>query len=165
MKLISSKSRSLSSSPTVQYPDEKRKLKQTNSMLELQKSMSSRRLWELELEEIKGFMDLGFIFKREHLNPRIMRVVPGLQRVGFYKRNPEEEEEEQGLDFEDISKEEEENERGIIGPYLSEAWVIKRPDSPLLKLRMARVSASAADMKKHLRFWAKTVASTVQQEC
>ncbi|KAE8719079.1 putative Peroxidase 21 precursor [Hibiscus syriacus] len=57
----------------------------------------------------------------------------------------------------------EEKKRVVIRPYFSEAWLIKRPDSPLLNQRVPRVSA-VADMKKHLKFWARTVASVVQQE-
>ncbi|KAE8717000.1 putative Peroxidase 21 precursor [Hibiscus syriacus] len=85
-------------------------------------------------------MDLGFTFTKEHLNPTMIRVVPGLLRLGF----------------------EQEKKRVVVRPYLSEAWLIKRPDSPLLNLR-PRVYA-AADMKKHLMFWARIVASVVRQE-
>lgn len=124
--------------------------------------MSCRTLGELELEEVKGFMDLGFIFKEEHLSPRMMSVIPGLQRLGLYKNK-----QTTNLIGSEVAEDdkirEEEEERGIIRPYLSEAWLIKRPDSPLLNLRLPRVSA-AADMKKHLRFWARTVASVIQQE-
>lgn len=54
-------------------------------MSKLYKSMSCKTLGELELEEVKGFMDLGFIFKKENLSPRMMSLVPGLQRLGEYK--------------------------------------------------------------------------------
>ncbi|RVW39802.1 hypothetical protein CK203_074598 [Vitis vinifera] len=46
-------------------------------------------LEELELEEVKGFMDLGFKFKREHLSPRMITVIPGLQRLGGYNNEQE----------------------------------------------------------------------------
>ncbi|KAL5740750.1 hypothetical protein ACOSP7_029632 [Xanthoceras sorbifolium] len=168
LNLITGRARSHSSSPSTQKRRQ-RSLRHSESMLTLQKSMSFRSLCELELEEVQGFMDLGFIFKKEHLDQRMMSVVPGLQRVGLYKNKKKPE-----LDFEasrhhEISKddetdhEQEEYEKGIMRPYLSEAWLIKRPGSPLLKLRMPRVSASA-DMKKHLRFWAKTVASEINLE-
>lgn len=117
--------------------------------------MSCRSLKELELEEVKGFVDLGFVFKKEHMSPRMMSLLPGLQRLSLFRNKRQKEEE---------GKEEEETERGIIRPYLSEAWLIKRPDSPLLNLKIPRVCA-AADMKKHLKFWARTVASVLQQEC
>ncbi|XVF55444.1 hypothetical protein PTKIN_Ptkin06aG0036400 [Pterospermum kingtungense] len=130
--------------------------------------MSCRSLKDLELEEVKGFMDLGFIFKKEHLNPRMISVVPGLLRLGFFRTTKQKTEPNIALadddDDDDVEQEEEEVVRGVRRPYLSEAWLIKRPDSPLLNLKVPRISA-AADMKKHLKFWARTVASVVQQEC
>ncbi|PPD82789.1 hypothetical protein GOBAR_DD20290 [Gossypium barbadense] len=106
----------------------------------LKKSTSCKSLEDLELEEVKGFMDLGFKFKKEHLDSRMIDVVPGLLRLGFLKTQPN------------------------LPADEHEAWLIKRPDSPLLNLKVPRVSA-AADMKKHLKCWARTVASVVQQEC
>jgi hypothetical protein len=47
----------------------------------LQKSMSCRPVGELEFDEVKGFMDLGFQFKKEYISPRMISVVPGLQRL------------------------------------------------------------------------------------
>ncbi|XP_039068359.1 uncharacterized protein LOC120214550 [Hibiscus syriacus] len=126
---------SSSSSPPTQKRD-----KSINNRCKPRKSTSFRSLKDLELEEVKGFMDLGFTFTKEHLNPTMIRVVPGLLRLGF----------------------EQEKKRVVVRPYLSEAWLIKRPDSPLLNLR-PRVYA-AADMKKHLMFWARIVASVVRQE-
>lgn len=107
--------------------------------------MSCKRLVDLELEEVKGFMDLGFLFRKENLTKRIINLVPGLQRISYGEDDDEEERKE------------------IIRPYLSEAWIIRRPDSPLLNLRTPRAS-TAADMKKHLKFWALAVASAIQQE-
>ena len=46
----------------------------------LRKSMSCKTLGELELEEVKGSVDLGFVFKKENICSRMMSVVPGLQR-------------------------------------------------------------------------------------
>ncbi|KAL4353196.1 hypothetical protein GQ457_06G008340 [Hibiscus cannabinus] len=143
---------SSSSSPPTPELDER-----MNNPCKLRKSTSCRSLKDLELEEVKGFMDLGFIFTKEHLNPTMIRVVPGLLRLGFPKRIRSTEVQK------DDGAEQEEKKRVVIRPYLSEAWLIKRPDSPLLNLRVPRVSA-AADMKKHLKFWARTVASVVQQE-
>ncbi|KAJ7976983.1 Rna exonuclease 3 [Quillaja saponaria] len=141
-------------------------LRRSASLHILPKSMSCRTLGELELEEVKGFMDLGFIFKKEHLSPRMMSVLPGLQRLGVHKN-------EQNTKLMDAKKtvqddnddgdEIEEGSRSVIRPYLSEAWLIRKPDSPLLNLRMPKVS-TAADMKKYIRSWARTVASVIQQE-
>ncbi|XP_027351913.1 uncharacterized protein LOC113862855 isoform X2 [Abrus precatorius] len=123
MNHFGNKIRSHSSSPSTQ--NHRRKFrKPATCAWKLQKSMSCKTLGELELDEVKGFMDLGFIFNRENLNPRMMSVVPGLQRL---------------------------------------AWLIRRPDSPLLNLKFPK-HCSSANMKKHLRFWAKIVASEIHQE-
>ncbi|XVE96736.1 hypothetical protein REPUB_Repub02eG0248300 [Reevesia pubescens] len=170
VSLRSNRSRSHSSSPSTQKRQRNHRHSTSCSLGgKLQKSMNCRSLKDLELEEVKGFMDLGFIFEKEHLNPRMISVVPGLLRLGFFKTKQKKTElmnlaaDELPKD-DDIEAEQEEEIRGVIRPYLSEAWLIKRPDSPLLNLRVPRVYA-AADMKKHLKFWARTVASEVHQEC
>ena len=112
--------------------------------------MSCKSLGELELEEVKGFMDLGFEFTREDLSPQMVKLVPGLQR--FKTRM-----DRQNLEDDD----DDDKKRDIARPYLSEAWTINRPNSPLLNLRMPRVS-STTDMKNHLRSWARTVAIEIQ---
>ncbi|XP_054803886.1 uncharacterized protein LOC129307051 [Prosopis cineraria] len=131
----------------------------------LQKSMSYRTQGELELEEVKGFIDLGFIFKKENVSARMMNVVPGLQRLSMHRNKADKELIDASKEVEDDSfeKEEDKSNVGITRPYLSEAWLIKRPDSQLLNLKIPRL-CSAADMKKHLRFWAKTVAFEIDQE-
>ncbi|KAL3623317.1 hypothetical protein CASFOL_032133 [Castilleja foliolosa] len=123
------------------------------SGVRLQKTMSCKSLGELELEEVKGFMDLGFDFKKEKLSKHLMGLIPGLQRID----NTDNDEDEEG-DSDDEEK------KGVMRPYLSEAWFVKRPDnySPLMNLRVARVSSND-DMKKHLKCWARTVAVAVQQ--
>lgn len=161
--LSSDRTRSHSSSPSAQkYPRKQRKASGTRRVLE--KSMSCRTLEELELEEVKGFMDLGFEFKKEHINPRMMRVIPGLQWLGMHQTK-QETESENGTETvgDNKVKENEEDNRDIMRPYLSEAWLIKRPDSPLLNLKVPKL-CSSSHMKKHLRFWAKTVASEIHQE-
>ncbi|KAK9265707.1 hypothetical protein L1049_001677 [Liquidambar formosana] len=160
--LNTSKIRSHSSSPSTQKRP--KNLRYASAMGRLQKNMSCKSLGELELEEVKGFMDLGFIFKKEQLSPRMLRVVPGLQRLGEYINKPKTKVIiDDAMVAKDGAIEEVGDKRGTMRPYLSEAWLIKRPDSPLLNLRIPRASA-AADMKKHLRFWARTVASVIQQE-
>ncbi|XP_068669502.1 uncharacterized protein [Aristolochia californica] len=110
---------------------------QTRKRRRLPKMSSCKSFAELENEEIKGFMDLGFIFKEDQVTDHVMSVIPGLRKLGEKKKL-------------------------ITRPYLSEAWLINRPNSPLLDLRMPPISAaSGADMKKHLRFWARTVADEV----
>ncbi|GMI71256.1 hypothetical protein HRI_000794900 [Hibiscus trionum] len=150
---VSSRSRSHSSSPSTQKR-ERNDRHSTSCAVggKLQKSRSCRSLQDLELEEVKGFMDLGFIFKKEHLDSRMINVVPGLLRLGLFETESNS----------NLAADEEKN--GVMRPYLSEAWLIRRPDSPLLNLKIPRVSA-ADDMKKHLKCWAQTVAYVVQQEC
>ncbi|KAJ9181604.1 hypothetical protein P3X46_009719 [Hevea brasiliensis] len=166
LNLITTRVRSHSSSPSTEKRRPKN-IRNSCSSRKLQKYMSCRSLGELELEELKGFMDLGFIFKKENISPRMISVVPGLLRLGLYKNkyNTKLITSEVPEDDDDIQRErdKQEEEKGVIRPYLSEAWLIKRPDSPLLNLRLPRVSA-AVDMKKHHKFWARTVASVIQQE-
>ena len=154
MNLLDNRTRSHSSSPSTQNRHRKLRKPATTCARKLQKSISCRTLGELELDEVKGFMDLGFTFKKECLSPRMMSVIPGLQRLGVMDATET---------VEGNHIEAEEQKRGIMRPYLSEAWPIKRPDSPLLNLKIPK-RCSSANMKKHLRFWAKTVASEIHQE-
>ena len=153
--------RSHSSSPSTKKRAENL-IRRSGGTPRLEKSMSCKSSGELELKELKGFMDLGFIFKKEHISPRMISLLPGLQRLKMYNNKQIKGSSDQLVKANEI-EEKEEQERGVIRPYLSEAWLIKRPGSPLLNLKVPRVSA-AADMKKHLRFWARTVASEIQQE-
>lgn len=148
------RTRSHLSSPSTQNHHRKLR-KPATSARKLRKSMSCRTLGELELDEVKGFMDLGFTFKKEYLSPRMMSVIPGLQRLGV----TDDATETVGANY----IEAEEEKRDIMRPYLSEAWLIKRPDSPLLNIKIPK-RCSSANMKKHLLFWAKTVASEIHQE-
>nr|GMC90509.1 uncharacterized protein LOC107061418 [Ipomoea batatas] len=112
-------------------------------------------------------MDLGFIFDKERTSKKMMSVLPGLQRLQLIKTKPDRvlSRNSQRTDRDSVHEHEDEDnmERGRLRPYLSEAWFIKSPNSPLLNLRMPRASA-AGDMKRHLRHWAKTVATVVRQE-
>ncbi|KAH7667626.1 hypothetical protein IHE45_12G072000 [Dioscorea alata] len=111
---------------------------------------SYKSLSDLENYELQGFMDLGFVFHKEKLSSEMICVIPGLQRLVEGKSGSAERRET--------------NEEQVKRPYLSEAWLISKPDSPLLNLRMLPNSLDRADMKKHLRFWAREVASLAQQE-
>ncbi|URE22133.1 hypothetical protein MUK42_16805 [Musa troglodytarum] len=108
---------------------------------------SHRSLSELENYELKGFMNLGFTFPREKLSPQLMTTVPALQRLA---------EEGEGR--------RQSNEECVKRPYLSEAWQISSHGSPQFNLQMLSRSPQVADMKKHLRFWARKVASLVHHE-
>ncbi|CAI9780163.1 unnamed protein product [Fraxinus pennsylvanica] len=134
------------------------------SIRRLQKTVSCKSLEELELEEAKGFMDLGFVFEKERVSKRMMSLIPALQRLEKQKYEEKDVYDDHEHDDENENDNEDDESRGIMRPYLSESWLIRRPDSPLLNLRVPRTS-TAADMKKYLKYWARTVASSIQQEC
>ncbi|XP_057805468.1 uncharacterized protein LOC131020570 [Salvia miltiorrhiza] len=96
---------------------------------------------DLELQEVKGFMDLGFVFKEHNLSSHVISLIPGLRRIKSQDK------------------------RGILKPYLSESWLVRMPDSPLvLSLRISRVCNDSDKVKKHLKDWARTVAAAIHQE-
>ncbi|XP_058103374.1 uncharacterized protein LOC131246928 [Magnolia sinica] len=43
---------------------------------------TTKSLSDLEFEELKGFLDLGFTFSEEEMDTRLVSIVPGLQRFG-----------------------------------------------------------------------------------
>lgn len=118
----------------------------------------SKSLSDLEFEELKGFMDLGFVFSEEDKNSSLASIIPGLQRLGRKTGENEEEKEEK--------REEKGNEIGVSRPYLSEAWEADDEENEkriLMKWRVPDLGAATEmDMKDHLKFWAHTVASTVR---
>ncbi|XP_059274624.1 uncharacterized protein LOC132029340 [Lycium ferocissimum] len=105
---------------------------------------------DLELEELKGFMDLGFEFNEEDKNSRLVTIVPGLQKWG--NKAVDEEVENSTSKKKDI----------VQRPYLSEAWEILEKRKMIRKLVKWRFPAmhNEINMKDNLRFWAQTVAST-----
>ncbi|KAL0426397.1 UNVERIFIED_CONTAM: hypothetical protein Slati_2814500 [Sesamum latifolium] len=137
--------------------------------------MSCKSLAELELEEVKGFMDLGFTFKKENLSQRVMNLVPGLQRIESCNNKTSKDRDDSSWDGFGFTDDDDHTDNIVeekkevmmmmmmMRPYLSGAWLIKRPDSPLLNLRIPRVSTTE-DMKKHLKDWARTVASAIHQQ-
>ncbi|KAK7400178.1 hypothetical protein VNO78_11378 [Psophocarpus tetragonolobus] len=111
----------------------------------------SKSLSDLEFEELKGFMDLGFVFSEEDKDSSLASIIPGLQRLG----KKEEEEEDDHCD-----------ETCVPRPYLSEAWEVQEHDrrkkeNPLVNWKMPAIN-NEIDMKESLRWWAHTVASTVR---
>ncbi|KAI3457117.1 hypothetical protein Pfo_013780 [Paulownia fortunei] len=110
----------------------------------------SRSMSELEFEELKGFMDLGFVFSDEDMDSRLVSIIPGLQKLG---KNVEESDKGFG------------GEPSVSRPYLSEAWDsledLKRVKNPLMDWRIPAFG-NEMELKDHLRFWAHTVASTVR---
>lgn len=112
----------------------------------------SRSLSELEFEELKGFMDLGFVFSDEDKDSRLVSIIPGLQRLG---KNVQESDIKNGL-IEETS---------VARPYLSEAWDRvedeEKVKNPLMEWRIPAFG-NETEFKHHLKFWAHTVASTVR---
>lgn len=107
----------------------------------------SKSLSDLEFQELKGFMDLGFVFSEEDRESSLASIIPGLQRLG--KKDGEEE----AVDESAISR-----------PYLSEAWDLsdkRKKGNPLMSWRIPALS-NEIDVKDNLRWWAQTVASTVR---
>ncbi|XP_057793341.1 uncharacterized protein LOC131009962 [Salvia miltiorrhiza] len=118
------------------------------------KSGASRSLSELEVEELKGFMDLGFVFSDEDKDSRLVSIIPGLQRLG-----KESESVIGGFDETTASA-------SVSRPYLSEAWDRMEEEERLVKnpLMDWRIPAfdNEMELKDHLKFWAHSVASTVR---
>ncbi|OAY24979.1 uncharacterized protein LOC110604488 [Manihot esculenta] len=112
------------------------------------KKKLSKSLSELEFEELKGFMDLGFVFSEEDKDSSLVSIIPGLQRLG-----KKEGEENGGVDEATVSR-----------PYLSEAWndlERRKKEDPLVNWRIP-ASSNEMDIKDNLKWWAQTVASTVR---
>ncbi|XP_019193130.1 PREDICTED: uncharacterized protein LOC109187400 [Ipomoea nil] len=112
-------------------------------------SGNSKSLSELEFKELKGFMDLGFVFSDEDRDSTLVSIIPGLQRLG--REGVEEEGEKKGI--------------AVSRPYLSEAWDVmgenRKNQNPLVNWRIPDFG-NEMDMKNHLRFWAHTVASNAR---
>ncbi|KAE8706075.1 WD repeat-containing protein 53-like [Hibiscus syriacus] len=125
----------------------------------MRKKGSSKSLSDLEFEELKGFIDLGFVFSEEdNKDSRLVEIIPGLQRLGKKVDGNEEIKEGGGDDRAEVSR-----------PYLSEAWEAaetrrgrrRRKENPLMNWRVPDVD-NEIDMKDSLRWWAHTVASTIK---
>ncbi|KAF8027667.1 hypothetical protein BT93_E0544 [Corymbia citriodora subsp. variegata] len=118
----------------------------------------SRSLSELEFEEVKGFMDLGFVFLEEDKgDSSLVSIIPGLQRMGKKIKDGDEDEE-------DGDHHQEDGDDAVVArPYLSEAWEWweeKRKEDPLMNWKVPALG-SETDMRESLKWWAHTVASTV----
>lgn len=115
------------------------------------KLSSAKSLSDLEFEELKGFMDLGFRFSEEDKDSRLVSIIPGLQRLG--RKGSEE----------DVDEEERKTDENVVSrPYLSEAWdVLDKQKHPLMNWKISALG-DEMDMKDQLKFWAHTVASTMK---
>ncbi|CAH2034284.1 unnamed protein product [Thlaspi arvense] len=105
---------------------------------------------DLEAEETKGFMDLGFVFTEQDLDSELPEILPGLRT--FLHR-----------------KEQSKTDSSVPRPYLSEAWEFQgdkwrertEKDSMVIDLRMAKLCGET-NMKDSLRWWARSVASSLK---
>ncbi|XP_044501615.1 uncharacterized protein LOC123222747 [Mangifera indica] len=118
------------------------------------KKENCKSLSALEFEELKGFMDLGFVFSEEDKDSSLVSILPGLQRLRKLSGENE------------ITHQEEWSNKTIVSrPYLSEAWDAldyqRKIENPLMNWRIPSLR-NEVNMKDHLKFWAHTVASTVR---
>ncbi|OWM78728.1 hypothetical protein CDL15_Pgr002899 [Punica granatum] len=123
------------------------------------KKGNSKSLSELEFEELKGFMDLGFVFSEQDKDSAdLVSIIPGLQRLGRNKNGDEEGAEDGDGHVEVVDK------LSVPRPYLSEAWEIldrRKKVDPLVNWKVPDLGNEMA-VKDQLRFWAHAVASTVR---
>ncbi|KAI3676610.1 hypothetical protein L1987_86221 [Smallanthus sonchifolius] len=116
---------------------------------------TSKSLSDLEFEELKGFMDMGFVFcEQDSKDSSLVEIIPGLQRLGH---------EDDGDDDDDGGDDDDGDERR---PYLSEAWEdmdrkLKNKEAPIMKWEIP-VVGDEVDMKDNLKLWAHIVASYVR---
>ncbi|EFH58130.1 hypothetical protein ARALYDRAFT_483373 [Arabidopsis lyrata subsp. lyrata] len=134
--------------------EQRKKKKKRNVRTRKGKSMS-----DLEYEELKGFMDLGFVFSEEdHKDSNLVSILPGLQRL--VKKDD---------GVVQVTKEEEDKSSGnrVARPYLSEAWDHcggrKGKITTEIKWRVPAPVANEVDLKDNLRHWAHAVASTIRR--
>lgn len=154
----------------VTLPAKKMK-KKVNELRSRRTRTSSKSLPDLEFEELKGFMDLGFVFTEEECkDSRLVSMIPGLQR--FCKKftdGSDHDDDQEDLDRENNNCEIKRNSDQVISrPYLSEAWDVldleyqrKKEMKQVVNWKIPTL-VSDIDMKDQLRFWAHTVASTVR---
>ncbi|GJV46610.1 DUF1685 family protein [Tanacetum coccineum] len=109
---------------------------------------TSKSLSELEFEEVKGFMDLGFVFSEKDQDPSLVEIIPGLQRLSKHVTS-------------------------VRRPYLSEAWeedlhnkklnkTIMDPKTTLMINWEVPCVKDENQLKDNLKLWAHNVASIVR---
>ncbi|CAI9783763.1 unnamed protein product [Fraxinus pennsylvanica] len=129
-------------------------LKNSGGLMDRRKKSLSKSLSELEFEEVKGFIDLGFVFSEEDKDSSLVEIIPGLQRLG------------KKMDGRGQEGEGNANEFSVPRPYLSEAWDVfeereRENQSPLRNWKVPVIS-NQIEMKDSLKLWAHTVAYAVR---
>lgn len=150
--------------PEVEAETAKTDPKEHSIFLEKKKSKkrgartTSKSLSDLEFDELKGFMDLGFVFSEEDKDSSLVEIIPGLQRLGEERENDH-----------DDSNSFSSTTGGARRPYLSEAWKdldrkMKKKEKKTASMIKWEVPALSdeIDMKDNLKLWAHTVASFVR---
>lgn len=133
---------------------------------------TSKSLSELEFDELKGFMDLGFVFTEEECNDsKLVSIIPGLQRLSRKSsvssctdnNNHHHHRDRLFRGSEDRDGGDDDHHQGVVSrPYLSEAWDIPEATKPLaIDWKMSSLE-NEIFMKDQLKFWAHSVASTVR---
>ncbi|OIT18770.1 PREDICTED: uncharacterized protein LOC109222313 [Nicotiana attenuata] len=130
----------------------KRKERRRRRRRRIKKGLS-KSLSELEYEELKGFMDLGFEFSEDDVNSSLVDIIPGLQKLGKNRSSDDQ------VKVNCFEKSE-----SRARPYLSEAWEILEKKNRMSTLMNWKIPATSneIDVKQSLKWWAHTVASTVK---
>ncbi|RYR36225.1 hypothetical protein Ahy_A10g051235 isoform A [Arachis hypogaea] len=146
LDMLPSKLQTILSGKDIMDTEQGKKNNNNTSRGRKKKRRGSKSLSDLEFEELKGFMDLGFVFSEEDKDSSLASILPGLQRLG--KKN----EEEENCD-----------KAAVPRPYLSEAWKVhkKKKENPLKNWKVPALN-NENDIKDSLKLWAHTVASNVR---
>ncbi|KAJ8438199.1 hypothetical protein Cgig2_001917 [Carnegiea gigantea] len=106
----------------------------------------SESLSELEFEELKGFMDLGFVFSEEDKDSDLASIIPGLQRLG--KKQGNNGGGNNHNDDDDDDDDDDDCRSRVSRPYLSEAWELleerKAETNPLTNWGPLNLGSSAS---------------------
>lgn len=139
---------------------EKEEQRKKNKKSNVRRTRKGKSMSDLEYEELKGFMDLGFVFSEEdHKDSDLVSILPGLQRL--VKKDD-------GVVQVTTEEEDKSNENRVARPYLSEAWDHcggrkgKKQITPEMKWRVPAPVTNEVDLKDNLRLWAHAVASTIR---
>ncbi|KAL7129840.1 hypothetical protein ABFS83_13G094400 [Erythranthe nasuta] len=135
-----------------EFSPEVPEMKKPSRILNINKKKKrlSKSLSELEFEELKGFMDLGFVFSEEDkLDSSLADIIPGLHKLGQKKK----------MDYtvSDVHQQNVHEEHERERPYLSEVWERENEERELL---MNWSVGNEIDMKDSLKWWAHSVVAS-----
>jgi hypothetical protein len=71
----------LSGKQVLEFSIEEEGVKKRASERKRRELVCPKSLLDLEFEELKGFMDLGFVFSEEEKDSRLVSIIPCLQRL------------------------------------------------------------------------------------